>query len=111
MIINPPLRMPAAKSELLDYSYELYKIDWLISHGLNLTILMRTIADYAGRLDSINTDEFMDDWENEAGFPGAQIWTCKDEFEDCEYNDDKYMAQLLPREVYALYKTREDLPD
>lgn len=111
MTINPPLHMPATKSELLDYSYELYKIDWLISHGFNLTILMKTIACYADQLDFINTDEFMDDWENEVGFPGARIWACKDEFEECEYDDDEYMSQLLPKEVYVLYKKRDRLPD
>lgn len=64
--------------------YELFKLEWMISHGFTLKDLMSELAvtwensDWDGDLPSI----FMD-WEYDSGF-GGTIWPCFEEWLECE---------------------------
>lgn len=113
---DEPKKIPNTQEELLDYAYERYKMDWLISHGFTLSDVLESIADY---LDGLNEsgDYFEDqdfsgtirEWENDVGLTGGQIWACKEEFRDEEYQDYSYMRNLLTKRTFALYVIRNTL--
>lgn len=66
--------------EFLEKAYELYKQDWCSQRGYIL-----------GE-------------ENENGFNG-ELYVCKDEFADCEFNDENCMKSLLDSDDFVIWKS------
>ena len=94
--------------------YELYQLDWLISHGYSLMDVVhgcveeaaiatfdkcQTVLD-ATEVDDINPLECIEDgirsWSNK-GF-NYEIWACFEEFLNAEYRDVSYVSELIKRE-------------
>lgn len=92
------------KEEFENKCYEVYKLNWMISHGyslrdyLNALILEDEEASNSGNYpegDARDIFESLDSrFEYDTGFNGT-IWVCKEEFLDAEFNDEEYMAVLL----------------
>ena len=101
--------------------YELYQLDWLMSHGYSLLDVVRGMAIEAIEADRLDegTDsipEMVDlgisAWMESVGFGGA-CWACYDEFFDYEYQDSSYIKSLIKRQprdaaiLLSLYKDDE----
>ena len=101
--------------------YELYQLDWLMSHGYSLLDVVRGMA--AEAIEADRLDEGMDSipemvelginaWMESVGFSGA-CWACFDEFFDYEYKDASYIKSLIKRQsrdaasLLLLYKDDE----
>ena len=101
--------------------YELYQLDWLMSHGYSLLDVVRGMA--AEAIEADRLDEGMDSipemvelginaWMESVGFSGA-CWACFDEFFDYEYKDASYIKSLIKRQprdaaiLLSLYKDDE----
>ena len=86
--------------------YELYQLDWLMSHGYSLMDVALGIAAesvVADRLehgcDSIGdvVELGSTTWMESVGLCGA-CWVCFDEFFDYEYKDESYIKSLVARQ-------------
>ena len=90
-----------------DRIYEIYRADWLISHGYSLYDLYDRIShisiDMAEEgMRDLNEARAMEDVWNafeEQGFNG-EIWACKEEFFENEFKDKDYIKSLLDRFGY-----------
>ena len=94
--------------------YELYQLDWLMSHGYSLMDVVRgcaeeaviatfnTCQDNPGATEIYDIDplERVEDgicsWSSD-GF-GGERWVCYDEFLGAEYRDVSYVCELIKRE-------------
>lgn len=114
---SEPKKIPRTQEELFEYAYQRYKMDWLLSHGFTISDVLKSIADYLQDLNE-SCNYFKDDtfekaiaeWENDVGLAGGQIWACREEFRDEEYQDDSYMRRLLTKRTYAAYIIRHCMP-
>ena len=101
--------------------YELYQLDWLMSHGYSLFDVVRGIASEAVEvdrendgIDSIkrNVECGIHTWMESVGLDGA-CWACYDEFFDYEYQDASYIKSLVKRQsrdsaiLLSLYRDDE----
>lgn len=97
------------KEEFENKCYEMYKLNWMISHGWTLKEAFGTLANLAAETvetdptemsatDSESTLKLFDDTRtaflDEAGFCG-ELWVCKDEFLNTEFLDRDYMYSLF----------------
>lgn len=76
-------------------AYQLYKFNWLSSHGCTLDDVLKkvwTIINHDGFDIDVEAD-LLDAFE-EVGFNG-EIYACFDEFINNEYQDNHYMECLL----------------
>jgi len=99
------------------YLYDLYQLDWMMTHGYSLTDLMRGMNSEAVYHDEYIFDTEQDgmhadierifsEWEGDVGFPGGCIYVCFDEFCGAELTDIGYIKGLLDRVPWE-----EDLRD
>ena len=101
--------------------YELYQLDWLMSHGYSLLDVVRGMAAEAIEADRLDegTDSIpemvelgINTWMESVGLGGA-CWACYDEFFDYEYQDASYIKSLIKRQsrdaaiLLSLYKDDE----
>lgn len=91
-----------------EHSYELYKLDWMASHGYTLQDVADALATLAGF--GVPQDELLNEFEQD-GFDGGEIYASFDEFVDNEYKDMDYMRSLLSREDFMLYLRDLDKAD
>ena len=85
-----PSALPS--DEELRKLYEQYKLQWLIDHGYTLNDIINQLQElydnpyFDEDNDSNLISNLFDMWEDEFGFPGAEIWACYDEWlkNDCE---------------------------
>lgn len=95
--------------------YELYQLDWMMTHGCSLGRLMSELNNSGEEWhdqyiydngDGTSSDEtgfhadveaLFSDWEKERGFTGGEIWSCFDEFCRAEMSDIGYIRGLLKR--------------
>ena len=87
-------------------AYQLYKLDWLASHGYTMEDIVAQIADICleGDFDTRSSDYIQNilwDFE-ERGFNG-EIYAHYCEFLDNEYHDKDYMRKLLNYTDYIEY--------
>lgn len=74
--------------------YERYQLEWMIEHGYSLRNLMEKIAVIINdelcveENAQVFINEAFDILENETGFVESEIWACKDEWENEEYEDN-----------------------
>lgn len=114
---NEPKKIPRTQEELFEYAYERYKMDWLLSHGFTMSDVLKSIVDYLNDLNE-SGDYFRDqdfaetisEWEDDVGLAGGQIWACREEFRNEEYQDASYMRRLLTKRTYAAYTIRHCMP-
>lgn len=101
--------------------YELYQLDWLMSHGYSLLDVVRGMVAEAievdredDGIDSIkqNVECGIHTWMESVGIGGA-CWVCYDEFFDYEYKDVSYVKSLVKRQsrdsaiLLSLYRADE----
>lgn len=101
--------------------YELYQLDWLMSHGYSLLDVVRGMVAEAievdredDGIDSIkqNVECGIHTWMESVGIGGA-FWVCYDEFFDYEYKDVSYVKSLVKRQsrdsaiLLSLYRADE----
>ena len=95
-------------------AYRLYQLNWIARHGESVSsLLMSVLCYYLSELDESGTSAILDtedkikelcrNWENDEGFRG-EIWACFDEFLDSEYKDEDYMRELLPNDLFNVWK-------
>ncbi len=77
--------------------YDLYKMDWKRSHGITAEVEMNYIRDYHYGLIDMEGDYTYDDYLLEFGYNG-ELYSCYEEFCECEYLDFSYMIWLLDNE-------------
>lgn len=74
------------KSKIMRQRYELFKLEWMISHGYTL----QDLIDELNCCEGFDTDKALhfiyNDWENNVGF-GGSIWPCYQEWLECEGAD------------------------
>lgn len=76
-------------------AYQLYKLDWLKSHGYTLDDVLKKVWTIINHIDfDIEVEADLLDAFEEVGFNG-EIYACFDEFIDNEYQDNQYMKCLL----------------
>lgn len=88
--------------------YELYQLDWMMSHGYSLDDVIKGMNDYEAvdHDDNIHNDEdgrgmhadierIFWDWQWGVGFPGGCIYVCFSEFCRAELLDADYIPWLL----------------
>ena len=97
--------------------YELYQLDWLMSHGYSLMDVVRGCAEEAV-ISTFNTcqdnpdatevydivpfervEEGICSWLD--GGLGGACWVCYDEFLGAEYRDVSYVGELVKREPWS----------
>ena len=87
-------------------AYQLYKLDWLNSHGYTMediiyrvmSILDENDFDFKNFNMSGNDARYVLDLLEEIGFNG-EIYVCFDEFLNNEYQDEGYIMALLDNEA------------
>ena len=89
-------------------SYELYKLDWMASHGYSLQDIAVELANLAD--EGVSSEELLSEFEQN-GFSGGEIYVSYDEFIDNEYQDMEYMKSLLSKEDFMLYLRDLDKAD
>ena len=81
--------------KIKEKAYQLYKFDWLASHGYTLDDVLKKVWIIINHIDfDIAVEADLLDVFEEVGFNG-EIYACFDEFIDSEYQDNKYMERLL----------------
>lgn len=79
--------------------YEMYQLDWMITHGHSLSELMKSMEEYRREMDPeegfASVIELAANWDHESGFDGS-LWVCEEEFLDAEYLDKEYINSLIP---------------
>ena len=68
-----------AEKLIFDTAYELYKLDWCMQRGWKLSDVEKAYN---------NNEEYC-----------GQMFVCKDEFKDCEYQDKEYIKYLFSEEL------------
>lgn len=91
------------------YCWELYKIDWLFSHGYTpknmFQELVRYVTEIKDDLDNdTDPDDVIDGWESDSAMNGS-CYACYGEFLESEFEDADYMRQLLTAEDLIAYTT------
>lgn len=92
--------------------YELYQLEWMASHEYSLADVFNGLKECAVELaecDDFDTDmniafDEIEEMFFERGFGEGSIFVCKDEFLNCEYQDEEYMEYLLDTEMFELYQ-------
>lgn len=95
-------------TSIREHSYELYKLDWMASHGYTLQDVANALATLAGF--GVPQDELLNEFEQD-GFDGGSIYASFDEFCDNEYQDMDFMRSLLSKEDFMLYLRDIDKAD
>lgn len=86
--------------EIRKHSYELYKLDWMASHGYTLQDVATELAMLTACC--VPAKDLLSEFEQN-GFFGGEIYSSFDEFIDNEYQDMDYMRSLLSKENFVLY--------
>lgn len=87
--------LPASSVEIRNTAYQRYQMWWCLNHGITLPDILAKYNEYWGEVEADNENFGFDDFIGETGFHGGQLWACKDEFLNCEYQDAAVMAQIL----------------
>ena len=96
-----------------DAAYDLYRKDWLREQGSSLREERETILTLLknGKKEfgkDYTLQDAEDCYQNSYGINGSgQIYACRDEFLDTEYNYKPYMKYLLPPKMYRVYQLIE----
>ncbi len=101
-----------SRKEFEQKCYEVYQLDWMISHGHSIddyrTGIVGGVMDYfedEDHIEDLSEDAVLtldgsfvsalDTFENSQGFGSGSIWVCKDEFLGAEFKDPAYMEHLI----------------
>ena len=88
--------------------YELYKLDWIASHGYTLEDTAKEILALVD--EGVSTEEAFSEFEQNGYSPSGEIYACFEDFIENEYEDIEYMRQLLSEDMFKLY-LRDDMKD
>lgn len=82
--------------------YEHFRLMWMLSHGYNLTDLVKGLEErvndllvecdpgmHVENMPDIDLERIFTEWVEETGF-GGEIWPCFREFMDCEFVECGY---------------------
>lgn len=104
----------ANETEFKKRCYELYQLDWMMTHGYSLQDAFNMLREgYAEGCASGNIDggtgcdndfDMLEDYFEEQGFNG-ELFVCEEEFYEAEYLDTDYMEYLLPKEMLIQYNS------
>ena len=99
------------EEEMKHKLYELYQLDWMMSHGYSLINLMselnnsgeewhdQYIYDNGDGTEEAgfhaDVEAIFIDWGHERGFTGGEMWSCFNEFCDAELTMPDYIQGLL----------------
>ena len=84
---NGKVKFPLPEND--EEGYEQYKLRWLIEHGYNLKDLIAQLTKLQEDCEPDATiKEIFELWEDDFGFPGAEIWACFDEWRENDYKVD-----------------------
>ncbi|MBQ6415196.1 MAG: hypothetical protein IJJ65_02985 [Butyrivibrio sp.] len=117
--VTAKVREEAEKANFEDRCYKLYQLEWMMSHGYSLDDLYKVMLKYEQDMFDPNDFAYGDegtmridesDLERaamqardiflfEQGFGHSQIFACKEEFLDAEYQDAAYMKWLFETQV------------
>lgn len=68
--------------------YERYQLEWMIEHGYSLDNLVNALENYRQNTFGLDLNELFNEWESEIGFKESEIWACRDEWENEEFEDN-----------------------
>ena len=97
-------------------AYQLYKFDWLASHGYTMEDVIYKVISILDECDfdfknfnlSGNDAKYVLDLLEETGFNG-EIYACYSEFLNNEFQDKEYIRRLLNDTDYQKYLTEAQL--
>ena len=86
------------REELVSKCYAAYQLDWMISHEYGLYDIVQALNDEFHKSEKDGYEnptpgELFQEFED-TGFH-SEIYACKDEFLDCEFQDEAYMNHLF----------------
>ena len=87
------------EEEMKSKLYDLYQLDWLMSHGYSLCDVLTALRDAENEAMEFGDDDDFDaitDRFFEEGI-GGNIFACFEEFCDAELNDKEYIEDLIGR--------------
>lgn len=85
-------------------AHERYKLYWCMMHGVTIDEISRIADRWEDAIDSGENDYAPFRSYMEAnGFFGSNIWPCRDEFVDCEYQDVLLMKSILDPADFEKY--------
>ena len=94
---------PADQSDIRSIAYLRYQMWWCLNHGITLPDIFAKYSEYWGEVEADDEDLGFEDFIGETGFHGGQLWACKDEFLDCEYQDADFIRQILDPVLFQKY--------
>lgn len=98
------------KTNIREKAYERFKLWWTLTHGYTIKELGALVYNHIEACKNDYTGT-LDEYIQETGFAGANIWPCFNEFMDCEYQDANLMYLLLDPEDYQTYLNAEGIEE
>lgn len=83
--------------DIREIAYKRYKSYWMLTHGFTVEDIFKLQREYEANPD-VNMQSF-EAYLEKTGFDG-QIWSCKNEFLNCEYWDKEFMERILSPAEY-----------
>lgn len=85
-------------------AHERYKLYWCMTHGVTIDEISR-IADQWAEMLGGGAEDYIPfrNYLEANGFFGSNIWPCRDEFVDCEYQDVLLMKSILDPADFEKY--------
>ncbi len=77
-----------------DLVYELYKGDWKVHHGIFRQQEVDALKEYYKYCQETEQPRTFEEWLEEFGYNG-ELFVCKEEFLNNEYQDEVYVKGLL----------------
>lgn len=94
---------PADPDDIRAIAYQRYQMWWCANHGITVADILAKYSEYWGEVEADSEDMGFDAFVAETGFHGGQLWACKNEFLDNEYQDADLMYQLLTPDLFQKY--------
>lgn len=98
------------KNVLRQCIYDLYKQEWIHSHVSNQQIKDNIVDYYEGLVD-LPEDYTYEDYIEEYGYNGGDIYACYEEFLNMEYKDIEFIEPLLKDYPKLFEEYKKDLEE
>lgn len=87
---------------LSETAYEKYRLYWMLTHGYTIVDLINSLEAYREEDPEETIPALLETWEQDSGFDGS-LWSCYEEFLECEFQNKEYMRKLLSKDEYKAY--------
>lgn len=82
-------------------NYQKYQLQWMIEHEHSLDDLISALENHQKETSGLTVSELFEEWENDIGFTGSEIWACEDEWKDNEEQEfGVYSVQFVHTDTH-----------